>query len=90
MGEITISTQGFKDWLFENFLDDEDIGPALQQGHYDLIGPGDTDIQPTTWEQLVKPGMSITLSVLPMSPKAPHKTKQSSSAMKRKLSFFSG
>src|SRR5690348_18502003 len=52
------------------FLHVDVIGPHVQDGHYDLIGPNGEIILPTVWEKVVEPDWSITMHMWPMD-KAP-------------------
>ena len=48
------------------FLHVEVVGPQVQEGHYDLIGPDGEIILPTVWEKVVQPDWSITMHMWPM------------------------
>src|SRR3569833_829934 len=48
------------------FLHVEVIGPHVQEGHYDLIGPNGEIILPTVWEKVVEPDWAITMHMWPM------------------------
>lgn len=48
------------------FLHVDVIGPHVQEGHYDLIGPNGEIILPTVWEKVVEPDWSITMHMWPM------------------------
>lgn len=52
------------------FLHVDVIGPHVQEGHYDLIGPNGEIILPSVWERVVEPDWSITMHMWPMD-KAP-------------------
>jgi hypothetical protein len=52
------------------FLHVEVIGPHVQEGHYDLIGPNGEIILPSVWEKVVEPDWAITMHMWPMD-KAP-------------------
>lgn len=43
----------------------EVIGPHVVKGHYDLMGPDGTIILPDTWEQFVRPNMTIRMVMWP-------------------------
>ena len=47
------------------------VGPHVQEGHYDLIGPSGDIILPQVWESVVEPDMAITMHMWPM-PEAPN------------------
>jgi hypothetical protein len=46
------------------------IGPHVQEGHYDLIGPNGEIILPSVWEKVIQPDWAITMHMWPMD-KAP-------------------
>lgn len=52
------------------FLHVDIIGPHVQEGHYDLIGPNGEIILPSVWEKVVEPDWAITMHMWPMD-KAP-------------------
>lgn len=41
------------------------IGPHVQEGHYDLIGPNGKIILPQVWETMIEPGWSVTMHMWP-------------------------
>lgn len=47
------------------FLHVKFVKLEVRQGYYDLIGPDDSIILPVMWEQVVKPGMSISMKIWP-------------------------
>lgn len=58
------------------FLHVDVLGPHVQEGHYDLIGPNGDIILPEIWEQVIEPGWAITMHMWPMDkaplPSRPH------------------
>lgn len=42
------------------------LGPHVQEGHYDLIGPNGEIILPSVWEKVVEPDWNITMTMWPM------------------------
>ncbi|KAH8882862.1 hypothetical protein GQ53DRAFT_440850 [Thozetella sp. PMI_491] len=52
------------------FLHVDVIGPHVQEGHYDLIGPNGEIILPSVWEKVIEPDWAITMHMWPMD-KAP-------------------
>jgi hypothetical protein len=48
------------------FMHVDVIGPHVQEGHYDLIGPNGDIILPTVWEKVIQPDWSITMTMWPM------------------------
>ncbi|KAM7212468.1 hypothetical protein V8F06_012155 [Rhypophila decipiens] len=57
---------GMEELIKQAFLHVDVIGPHVQQGHYDLMGPDGTIILPQCWEMLVRPGMAISMAIWPM------------------------
>ncbi|RFU34275.1 hypothetical protein B7463_g2056, partial [Scytalidium lignicola] len=43
------------------------IWPQVREGRYDLTGPNGEIILPQLWESVIKPGLSITMHLLPTS-----------------------
>lgn len=52
------------------FLQVDVLGPHVQEGHYDLIGPNGDIILPSVWEKVVEPDWAITMTMWPLD-KAP-------------------
>ena len=48
------------------FLHVDVLGPHVQEGHYDLIGPNGELILPQVWETTVEPGWEISMHMWPM------------------------
>jgi hypothetical protein len=48
------------------FLHIDVIGPHVQEGHYDLIGPNGEIILPSVWDRSVQPDWSITMHMWPV------------------------
>ncbi len=42
------------------------LGPYVLAGNYDLIGPGEEVILPSTWNFLIRPGWVISMQMTPM------------------------
>jgi hypothetical protein len=59
-----------EDLIKQAFLHVDVIGPHVQEGHYDLIGPNGEIILPSVWEKVIEPDASITMHMWPMD-KAP-------------------
>ena len=59
-----------EDLIKQAFLHVDVIGPHVQEGHFDLIGPDNEIILPQVWEKVVQPDWSITMHMWPMD-KAP-------------------
>ncbi len=62
--------QGMEELIKQAFLHVDVIGPHVQEGHYDLIGPNGEIILPSVWEKVVEPDWAITMHMWPMD-KAP-------------------
>ena len=62
------------------FLQIDELGPHVQEGHYDLIGPDGEIILPSVWERVVEPGWSVTMTMWPIE-KSPTVGPQIPSAM---------
>jgi hypothetical protein len=62
-----------EDLIKQAFLHVEVIGPHVQEGHYDLIGPNGEIILPQVWETMIEPDWAITMHMWPMPepPKGP-------------------
>ncbi|OBT52271.1 hypothetical protein VE04_07263 [Pseudogymnoascus sp. 24MN13] len=57
--------QGMEDLITQAFLHVDVIGPHVQEGHYDLIGPNGEIILPQVWETLIESDMAITMHMWP-------------------------
>lgn len=44
----------------------ETIGPHVQEGHYDLMGPDGEIILPVLWDTTIQPGWQVTMRMWPM------------------------
>jgi hypothetical protein len=53
------------------FLQVETLGPHVQEGHYDLIGPNGEIILPSVWEKVVEPDWAITMTMWPIEKMPP-------------------
>ncbi|OAA64514.1 hypothetical protein SPI_03161 [Niveomyces insectorum RCEF 264] len=63
--------QGMEELIKQAFVQVEAIGPHVQEGHYDLIGPNGEIILPSIWEKVVEPDWSITMHMWPMDKTPP-------------------
>lgn len=54
-----------EDLIKQAFAHVEVIGPHVQEGHYDLIGPDGEIILPVVWEKTVQPGWQISMRMWP-------------------------
>lgn len=48
------------------FLHVDVIGPHVQAGHYDLLGPDQEIILPQVWDKVIEPDWAITMVMWPM------------------------
>jgi len=48
------------------FLHVDVIGPHVQAGHYDLLGPDGEIILPQIWDRVIEPDQAITMVMWPM------------------------
>ncbi|KAK5957735.1 hypothetical protein OHC33_000924 [Knufia fluminis] len=53
--------------IHQAFAHDDEIGPHVLNGRYDLIGPEKDIIMPVYWEDAVAPGMHITMNMWSVS-----------------------
>lgn len=53
------------------FLQVDVLGPHVQEGHYDLIGPDGEIILPVVWEKVIQPDWSITMTMWPIEKSPP-------------------
>lgn len=53
------------------FLHVDIIGPHVQEGHYDLVGPDGEIILPQIWDTVVQPDWSITMHMWPIAEPPP-------------------
>ena len=60
-------SQGMEYLIKEAFTHVEVIGPHVEQGHYDLLGPQGEIILPHVWETVVEPDWTITMHMWPMN-----------------------
>lgn len=56
---------GMEELIKQAFLHVEVIGPHVQQGHYDLIGPNGEIILPQVWDTMIEPDWAITMVMWP-------------------------
>lgn len=47
------------------FLDVEVLGPQVQRGEFNLIGPNGNLLIPRTWEKDIQPGFEVTMVLWP-------------------------
>ncbi|TAQ88913.1 hypothetical protein B7494_g2761 [Chlorociboria aeruginascens] len=57
---------GMEELIKQAFLHVDVIGPHVEAGHYDLVGPNGEIILPQVWETMIEPDWSITMLMWPM------------------------
>ncbi|KAF6783595.1 hypothetical protein CSOJ01_15882 [Colletotrichum sojae] len=57
---------GMEELIKQAFLHVDVIGPHVQEGHYDLIGPSGEIFLPQIWEKLIRPGYTIEMRMWPI------------------------
>ncbi|KAF7907787.1 uncharacterized protein EAF01_005373 [Botrytis porri] len=57
---------GMEDLVKQAFRHVDIIGPRVNDGHYDLVGPTGEIILPQVWESVIEPGWLITMYMWPM------------------------
>jgi hypothetical protein len=55
------------------FLHVEVIGPHVQKGHYDLLGPNGEIIMPQVCDTVVEPDWTVSMHMWPMPEPEPEK-----------------
>jgi hypothetical protein len=55
-----------EDLIKQAFAHVDVIGPHVQHGHYDLVGPNGEIILPQVWDTMIEPDWSITMHMWPM------------------------
>ncbi|KAI1452087.1 hypothetical protein F4805DRAFT_448875 [Annulohypoxylon moriforme] len=64
--------QGMEELIKQAFIHVDIIGPHVQAGHYDLMGPSGEIILPQAWSKAVEPDLSVSMHMWPMTrPKPP-------------------
>ncbi|KAG5929413.1 hypothetical protein E4U42_005985 [Claviceps africana] len=58
--------EGMEKLIKQAFLQVDLLGPHVQSGHYDLLGPDGQIILPTIWEKVVQPDWSIKMTLWPI------------------------
>lgn len=66
-----VSPQGMEELIKQAFLQVDVLGPHVQEGHYDLIGPNGEIILPSVWEKVIEPDWSITMTMWPIEKSPP-------------------
>ncbi|ROV87887.1 hypothetical protein VMCG_10291 [Cytospora schulzeri] len=55
-----------EDLIKQAFAHVDVIGPHVQEGHYDLMGPDGEIILPVIWDKTIQPGWQVTMRMWPM------------------------
>ncbi|KUI52761.1 hypothetical protein VP1G_00071 [Cytospora mali] len=55
-----------EDLIKQAFAHVDVIGPHVQEGHYDLMGPDGDIILPIIWDKTIQPGWQVTMRMWPM------------------------
>ncbi|RYP47236.1 hypothetical protein DL768_006679 [Monosporascus sp. mg162] len=64
--------QGMEELIKQAFIHVDVIGPHVQAGHYDLIGPSGEIILPSVWEKVIEPDWAVTMHMWPMEQRPPN------------------
>lgn len=67
--EANPELQGMEDLIRQAFLHVQIIGPHVQEGQYDLVGPSGDIILPQVWETVVEPDWTVTMHMWPIPEK---------------------
>ncbi|KAJ9645171.1 hypothetical protein H2199_003176 [Coniosporium tulheliwenetii] len=59
--------RGMEELIKQAFLHVEGLGPRVQEGQYDLVGPDGEIILPQVWETVVQPDWQISMMMWPMA-----------------------
>lgn len=81
--------KGMEGLIKQAFLHVDVIGPHVQEGHYDLMGPDGTIILPQLWETMIRPDWDVTMYMwpLPEPPKKEKKTKKTNPVFEPPIGF---
>lgn len=60
-----------EDLIKQAFLHVDLIGPHVQAGHYDLVGPNGEIILPPVWDKVIEPDWQVTMHMWPMERAGP-------------------
>ncbi|TGO50444.1 hypothetical protein BCON_0183g00070 [Botryotinia convoluta] len=63
---IKFKDAGMEELVKQAFRHVDVIGPHVNDGHYDLLGPTGEIILPQVWESVIEPGWLITMHMWPM------------------------
>lgn len=51
------------------FEEDDVLGPLVAQGHYDMVGPDGSVIDPQDWDRVIQPGWIVAMRMRPIPEK---------------------
>ncbi|KAK6833476.1 hypothetical protein PG987_008170 [Apiospora arundinis] len=63
---ICATWTGIEELIKQAFLHVDVIGPHVQAGHYDLLGPDGQIILPQIWDKVIEPDWAISMHMWPM------------------------
>jgi hypothetical protein len=72
--------KGMESLIKQSFLHVDVIGPHVQEGHYDLMGPDGTIILPQLWDTMIRPDWEVTMYMWPIPEPLPKKDKKTKRA----------
>ncbi|KAF6815109.1 hypothetical protein CPLU01_14228 [Colletotrichum plurivorum] len=64
--EMVKTWSGMEDLIKQAFLHVDVLGPHVQEGHYDLIGPEGEIILPQLWNYFVRPDWNVEMKMWPL------------------------
>lgn len=81
--------KGMESLIKQSFLHVDVIGPLVQEGHYDLIGPDGSIILPQLWDTMIRPDWEVTMHMWPIlePPKKEKKTKKTTTMLEPRISY---
>ncbi|KAI1075627.1 hypothetical protein F5B20DRAFT_374991 [Whalleya microplaca] len=62
---------GMETIIKEAFRNVDDLGPEVEAGHYDLLGPNGEVILPQIWQEVIEPGWAISMQMRPVNQPEP-------------------
>ncbi|CCE30012.1 hypothetical protein E4U35_007511 [Claviceps purpurea] len=62
---------GMEELIKQAFLQVDVLGPHVQEGHYDLVGPNGEIILPTVWDKVIQPDWTVTMTMWPVEKSPP-------------------
>ena len=68
--------KGMESLIKQSFLHVDVIGPLVQEGAYDLMGPDGSIILPQLWDTMIRPDWEVTMHMWPILEPPPKKEKK--------------